>query len=119
MSATEFAALVVVVLVVAVTLASFVVLQRLSRTVTELQASVERFVRESEPVLDELRDVVGTTSTELERADTLLDTAQSISGTVDSASRLAYGSLSKPVIKTMAFASGTAHVARRLRQRGS
>ena len=36
---------------------------------------------------------------ELERVDTLLGTAESISSTVDSASRLAYLAFSNPVIK--------------------
>ena len=44
-------------------------------------------------------------------------TAESVTGTVDSASRLAYIAMSNPVIKGVAFASGTAKAARRLRGR--
>jgi hypothetical protein len=40
-----------------------------------------------------------------------------VTGTVDSASRLAYIAMANPVIKGVAFASGTAKAARRLRGR--
>ena len=46
----------------------------------------------------------------------MLGTAESIGGTVDSASRLAYLAFSNPVIKTMALASGTGRAARRFRR---
>ena len=48
--------------------------------------------------------------------DTLLVTAESISGTLDSAARLAYLALSNPVIKAMSFGAGTARAARRFRR---
>ena len=54
---------------------------------------------------------------ELERLDRLVTTAESVTGTVDSASRLAYLAMANPVIKGVAFASGTAKAARRLRGR--
>ena len=54
---------------------------------------------------------------ELERVDILLGTAESISSTVDSASRLAYLAFSNPVIKAIAFASGMAGATRRMRRR--
>jgi hypothetical protein len=47
----------------------------------------------------------------------VLGTAESISGTVDSASRLAYLALSNPVIKALAFGAGTARAARRFRRK--
>jgi len=50
-------------------------------------------------------------------ADQLVTTAESVTGTVDSASRLAYIAMANPVIKGVAFASGTAKAARRLRGR--
>src|SRR5207253_2141204 len=55
-------------------------------------------------------------SVELERVDTLLGTAESISTTVDSASRLAYLTFSSPVIKALAFGAGTSRAVRRFRR---
>jgi hypothetical protein len=54
---------------------------------------------------------------EIMRLDGLVTTAESVTGTVDSASRLAYIAMANPVIKGVAFASGTAKAARRLRGR--
>ncbi|MGH9189057.1 MAG: hypothetical protein ACRD0Q_03350, partial [Acidimicrobiales bacterium] len=60
--------------------------------------------------------VVRQATADLSKVDTLLDRASSISGTVDSASRLAYGLFSNPAVKAMALASGGARAFRRLRQ---
>jgi hypothetical protein len=65
----------------------------------------------------EMRTAVGQANAELERVDVLLGTAESISSTVDSASRLAYLAFSNPLIKAIAFASGTAGASRRMRRR--
>jgi hypothetical protein len=67
-------------------------------------------------VVNEMRQAVGQANVELERVDSLLGTAESISTTVDSASRLAYLAFSNPVIKALAFASGTTRAARYFRR---
>ncbi|HYZ97595.1 MAG TPA: hypothetical protein VE575_02520, partial [Acidimicrobiales bacterium] len=72
---------------------------------------------ETLPVLHDLHDTVQVANHELERFDQLVTTAESVTGTVDSASRLAYIAMANPVIKGVAFASGTARAARRLRGR--
>ena len=89
----------------------------LNRTLRELRAAIEDLRRETLPVVTEMRIAVGQANVELERVDTLLGTAESISSTVDSASRLAYLAFSNPVIKAIAFASGTGRAARRFRRR--
>jgi uncharacterized protein YoxC len=90
---------------------------QLTRTLTALRESMEEVRRETLPVVVELRSAVGQATTDLERVDTLLGSAESISATLDSASRLAYLAFSNPVIKTLAFASGTGRAARRFRRR--
>jgi hypothetical protein len=89
----------------------------LTKTLRLLRESVDDMRRETLPVVAEMRVAVGQANAELERVDTLLGTAESISSTVDSASRLAYLAFSNPVIKAIAFASGTAGATRRLRKR--
>ncbi len=88
----------------------------LARTMRVLRATADDLCRESLGLLAEMRGAVGTASRELERADGLLETAESISATVDSASRLAYQTLSSPVVKVLAFGTGTRKAARRLRR---
>lgn len=88
----------------------------LTRSMRLLRSSIEDLRRESLPVVAELRTTVQQANGELERVDTLLGTAESISSTVDSASRLAYLAFSNPVIKAIAFASGTGRAARRFRK---
>jgi len=62
----------------------------------------------------ELRDTVERPGAEVERVDGLLDTAESISATVDSASRLGYLAFRAPVIRTVAVGKGIGRGARRL-----
>jgi citrate lyase beta subunit len=108
------------VIVAAVSVAAFVLLvwaiAQLSRTLAALRTTIEDLHRETMPVVTELQTVVRQTTAELERVDVVLDSAESISATVDSASRLLYLTFSNPVIKALAFASGTTRAARRFRR---
>jgi O-antigen ligase len=88
----------------------------LLRTLRQLRASLEQFNREAVPLVGDLRSTVGQANAELVRVDGLLGTAENISGTLDSASRLAYLFFANPVVKAMAFGAGTARAARRLRR---
>lgn len=89
----------------------------LAAAVKELRRTVEQLRAEALPAVADLRATVGSASAELERVDGLLGTAENVSATVDSASRLAYLALSNPVIKALAFASGSSRAVRRLRSR--
>lgn len=116
MSAADLAAVIVAVAsVVAVVLLVFVVVA-VNRTLTTLRLTVEQFRRDTTPVVGELHRTVVTANAELERLDTFLDSATSVSATVDSASHLAYLAFSNPLIKVMALATGTAKAAKALRR---
>jgi hypothetical protein len=115
-SAADLAAVIVAIAsVVAVMLLVFVVVA-VNRTLTVLRLSIEQFRRETLPVVDELHRTVTTANVELERLDGLLDSATSVSSTVDSASHLVYLAFSNPLIKAMAVATGTARAAKALRR---
>jgi hypothetical protein len=119
MSATDLAAVIVAgCSVVAVALLA-VALVALVRTLRAMRDVAHLLRTETVPVLDDLRDTVDVANHEIERLDRLVTTAESVTGTVDSASRLAYIAMANPVIKGVAFASGTAKAARRLRSRKS
>ena len=94
-----------------------VVLGSLIRTLRTLRLVLDDLRAETLPLLVDVRSSVGQATTELERVDTLLGTAESISATVDSASRLAYLAFSNPLIKVMAFFAGSTRAFRRLRRR--
>ncbi|CAN5750705.1 hypothetical protein BH24ACT3_BH24ACT3_10760 [soil metagenome] len=116
MNASETAAVIVAVAsVVAVTLL-VVAMVALVRTLRSLRDTVEALRAETLPVVRELHATVARANGELERVDDLLVSAESVTATVDSASRLLYLALSNPVIKVLAFASGTSRAARRLRR---
>lgn len=117
MSAADLAAVIVAVCSVAAVVLLAVGVAALVRTLRALREVAGLLRTEAVPVLDDLRDTVDAAAEEVERLDRLVTTAESVTGTVDSASRLAYLAMANPVIKGVAFASGTARAARRLRGR--
>ncbi|MET0726670.1 MAG: DUF948 domain-containing protein [Acidimicrobiales bacterium] len=116
MTATELAALIVAIAsVVAVVLLAMALIE-ITKTMRAMRNTVELLRAETVPVVADLGDTVRSANVELERLGGVIESAESIGGTVDSASRLAYLVLSNPVIKTIALASGTSRAARRFRR---
>ena len=117
MSAADLAAVIVATCSVAAVVLLAVGVVALVRTLRALREVAKLLRTEAVPVIDDLRDTVDAANHEIVRLDRLVTTAESVTGTVDSASRLAYLAMANPVIKGVAFASGTARAARRLRGR--
>jgi uncharacterized protein YoxC len=116
MTATELAAIVVAIASVAAVMLLLFALISVHRTLTTMRLSIEELRREALPVVSELHRTVAQANLELERVDTLLDSVQSVTVTVDSFSRLAYLTFSNPLIKAVAIATGTGRAARALRR---
>jgi hypothetical protein len=117
MTASDLAAIIVAIAaVVGVVLMVFAIVS-LTRTLAAVRMSVEALRRETLPVIDELQRTVTQANSDLERLDGLLDSATSVTNTVDSASQLAYLAFSNPVIKGIAFATGSARALRAFRRR--
>jgi hypothetical protein len=116
MSAADLAAIIVAVASVAAVVLLVFVVVAVNRTLTSVRLSVEQLRRETVPVIEELGRTVTSANAELERLDGLLDSATSVSATVDSASHLAYLAFSNPLIKGMALATGAAKAAKALRR---
>ena len=116
MSASELAAIIVAIASIVGVVVLVFALVSLTRTLTTLRLSIEELRRETLPVIDEMQRTVTQANADLERLDALLDSATSVTNTVDSASQLAYLVFSNPVIKAVAFASGTARAAKALRR---
>jgi hypothetical protein len=117
MTTTEMAAVIVAISSVAAAVLLMVTVVAVTRTLKALREVANLMRTETVPVLDDLRHTVRAANHELKRFDRLVSTAESVTGTVDSASRLAYLAMANPVIKGVAFASGTAKAARRLRRK--
>ncbi|MDP9402332.1 MAG: DUF948 domain-containing protein [Actinomycetota bacterium] len=115
MTAGEIAAVVVAVTSALLAVGLLFALSSLTRTLRTVRTTVEDLNRQSVPLLADLRATVETANAELVRVDELLGRAESIGGTLDSASRLAYLAFSNPIIKAMALGAGTSRAARRLR----
>ena len=107
------------VLVAAVCLVAVAVLvvavSSLVRTLRSLRETVDVLREQTVPLVADLRVAVDHATTGLDRVDELLDTAESISTTVDAASRLTYRAFSPPLIGASAGSAGIGRFDRRLR----
>ena len=91
--------------------------EQLSGTVRDIGQAAEQIRAETVPLLRQLQGIAERTEAELVRMDDLMERVTAISATVDSASHLAYLAFSNPVIKALAFGSGTSRALSRLRRR--
>ena len=110
---------VVAVLVAAVCLVAVAVLvvavSSLVRTLRSLRETVDVLREQTVPLVADLRAAVDHATIGLDRVDELLDTAESISTTVDAASQLTYRAFSPPLIGAAAVSAGIGRFVRRLR----
>jgi uncharacterized protein YoxC len=113
----ETAAIVVAVAVAVGMAGLLLALGSMLRTMKSMRRAVEDVQAEAVPLLSDLRAVIRQANDDLVRVDGLIDRADSISDTVDSASRLVYKTFSNPVVKTAAFVSGSSRAYRRLRRK--
>lgn len=81
--------------------------------IRQLRRLVEELRSETLPLVERARVVVDQAATEMERVGDVLGSAEGVTATVDSASRLAYRALSNPVVGAMAYGSGLAKALRR------
>ncbi len=87
------------------------------RMMNTVRHAVDDLRRETIPLLADVHSAVREATGRLDQVETVLDRAGSISGTVDSGTKLAYRVLATPLIKLLAFASGSARAFRTLRER--
>ena len=116
MTGGDVAAIIVACLMAVLVAFLCVSLASLTRTMRAMRDTIDEMRRETLPVVVDMRNTVQKANGDLERVDTLLTTAESISVTVDSAARLAYLAFSNPLIKVMAFGAGSARAVRRFRR---
>ena len=117
MSGADLAVVIVSVVALLAAVALSLTTVWLLAVVRDLRRSLAHLQAETEAVVDDMRSVVEQAGDDLERADSVLTTLESVSDRVDAASELAVETFSKPVIKAVSIGSGTARAARRLRRR--
>ncbi len=115
MSGNEVAALVVAVAATLALVGLLAVVVLLVGAVRELRITVTELRVETQAVVEELHEAVRGTNAELERIDNVLHAAESVTDTLDAASRLAYLTMGSPVVKGLAAATGANQAYRRFR----
>lgn len=115
MSAAAVALTVVSTAVVLTLLGASVSLRRSAR---ELRMLVEEMQDHAASVIGEAEVTIARARGELDRVDDLIGSAEAITETVGSASRVAHAVLAAPLIKLLAFGAGTARAGRRFRRAG-
>jgi hypothetical protein len=106
MTVTEFVAVVVTVVAVAATTAIVALAWMLSRAVAQVRRAALHLAEVAEVTATDIRRLSLEAHSGLARADGLIDRADSISATLEDASRLTYLAVASPVIKAAAVASG-------------
>lgn len=84
--------------------------------VRRFERGIEALRTEAVPLVHEARQAVDQASAGMARVEAVLEDTESVTATVDSASRLAQRAFANPVVKVLAFRAGTAGGLRRLRQ---
>jgi len=84
--------------------------------VRRLERGIEALRGEAVPLVTEARQAVDQASAEMARVEAVLEDTESVTATVDSASRLARRAFANPVVKVLAFRAGAASGIRRMRQ---
>ena len=114
--ASDTAAVIIAVVAGIAVVGLLLALGALIRTLKTLRLTIDELRQQTVPLVNDMHTTVRQANADLARVDALLDTAESIGATVDSASRLAYLTFSNPVVKGLAFASGTGRAWRRIRR---
>jgi hypothetical protein len=115
MSAGEIAVLVAAGACVLAVVGLLLAMNSLRRQVRRLEAVAEDLRVQTMPLVVEAHRVVDQAANEMERVGAVLESTESVSATVDSASRLAYRAFANPVVKVLAVRAGAAGGMRRLR----
>jgi hypothetical protein len=90
--------------------------QSLITTLRSLRATVEDLREETMSAVAELRATVALANGEIERVDSLLDTAETVGARVEATSRLAWLVMRNPLVKLASLSVATDRNAQRLAQ---
>ena len=89
------------------------------RVMESTKTMIDEVREETVPLLSEVKITVTSVNKEIERADTILDSAGRIAGSAARITTVVEQTVSNPLIKFAAFAAGAQRAIRRLRGPGS
>ncbi len=115
MSAADVVVLIAAVVASIGAVISLVAASVLVGQVRRLEAGIESLRSEAVPLVTGARQAVDQANAEMARVDSVLESTESVTHTVDAASQLAQRAFSNPVVKVLAFRAGTATGLRSLR----
>jgi hypothetical protein len=116
MSASEWLVAVGTVLLAVCVGALLLALVQVVGTLRSLRRTVDSLRAETVEMIGEMRAAVRDASYEVDRVDALLTTAEAVGENLDSASRLVRRTVQNPVVKVMAFSTGTRRAVARMRK---
>lgn len=108
MSATDVVVLVASVILCVSVLVAGVLVAVLFTQVRRLEMELDYLREQIVPLASEARKAAWHAASELERVDNILEGTESVTSTVDTASRLAKRALSNPIVKVLAVRAGAA-----------
>ena len=117
MTAGDLAAVVVTVCAVAAVTGLLITLWSLRAALADLREAARALTEEAVPAVVNLRQTLERADGDLDRLDGLLGTAEAVSATVASASRVAEAAVTNPAIKAAAVFSGVRRTARTFMKR--
>jgi hypothetical protein len=115
-SNSSVAAVVVAFIAAAVIVVLVAACLSLRRSARQLQVLADELAGHAGAVIGEAEATIARAQGELDRVDDLIGSAEAITETVGSATRLAHTAFATPVIKIMALGAGTARAGRRIRR---
>lgn len=115
MSAIDLAAIVLSVTCLALIAVATLVTVRLRSALSEVRELIDQIRSEASEVSVRLDAQAAAVDSELHRVDGLVERAERVSARADTLSRMTYGAVARPVIKTAAVVKGTSRAAQRLR----
>jgi hypothetical protein len=115
MSAGDLAAVILSVTCLVLIAVATLVVVRLRAALGEVRSLIDQIRSEAAETTVRLDAQSAAVDAELHRVDGLVERAERVSARADTLSRMTYGAVARPVIKTAAVVKGTSRAAQRLR----
>lgn len=115
MSVADVVVLVAAVVACTAALVGLIAAVVLVGTVRRFERGVESLRTEAAPLVSGARQAVDHANAEMARVESVLESTEQVTSTVDSASRLAQRAFANPVVKVLALRAGAASGLRQLR----
>ena len=118
MSAADVVVLVAAVVACVAAIAGLTAAVVLVGQVRRLERGIEALRGEALALLDEANRAAHHASVEMARVEAVLEDTESVTATVDSATKLAQRAFANPIVKVLAFGAGASSGMRKIREPG-